>query len=136
MAGFNKFPAISRAFPSLFHEMVRNTAQGIITDYYDLAPEDTGFMASSGYVVTNDSSTYGATTLEPPGDSYLLPEVVAPDDPYTAIAAIAANYAIYQEYGTRFMPAQPTFFPAVDAAKALFQSELSLIEPKLKGTIG
>lgn len=135
MTGFNKFAQIADALTPTLHEVVTETAQSIIDTYSATAPVDTGFMASSGYIVTNDQSTYGQGALAPPKDAYLLPEVEAPSDPLTASAAIGANYAIYQEFGTRSMPAQPAFYPAVEAARQTLQDKLDAIEPRLQGHI-
>jgi hypothetical protein len=113
MAGsFNHFPQIAAKVKPAVQKIVTETAIGVEEDMRSHAPERTGFLASSIYSVTPGyGSTYGEA-LAPPGDSYLLPEA-QPD-----IVGVAANYGIYVELGTRFMAAQPYFYPAVEAGRA------------------
>ena len=132
---FNHFPAIAGALHRAASQIVKETARDIAATYQATAPKDTGFMASTAYIVASDESTYGQGAGTPPGDSYMLPEVSKPDDDLTAYAAVAANYAVYQEFGTRFMPAQPAFYPAVEQAKTTFQNKLDQVEPRIKGII-
>ena len=136
MANTNNWGKIAAALHPACADLVANTAEFIAETYSANAPVDTGFMASSAYTITSSGSTYGQNAGSPPGDSYLLPEVEAPADDLTAIAAVAANYAVYQELGTRFDAAQPAFYPAVDAAQTKLDDELAQIDGKLQGVIG
>ena len=102
-----------------------STALAIVGDYADNAPVDTGFMRSSGYVVTHDESTYGqGTEAEGP----MLPEIPRAEKVTEAWAAIAAEYAAYVEYGTRYMPARPTFYAAFDKGRGHFETEARKLE--------
>jgi HK97 gp10 family phage protein len=38
-----------------------------------------------------------------------------------------AYYAVYVEYGTRYMRAQPFFRPAIELAKAQFRAEMKAV---------
>src|SRR5205823_3172626 len=135
MEEFNHFPEIIEKLHKAESQIVRKTAFDIIAYYKAHAPKDTGFMANSGYVVTYDSSTYGETLRQKTTVSSkptksgkprqlskmqrillvrsadLLDEVERPENDLTAYAAVGASYALPVEIGTRFMPAQPTFYP-------------------------
>jgi len=132
IGGFNHWPIIAEGLHDACKGAVAKTAQFITDTYVATAPVDTGFMVSSAYTVTSENSTYGATSA-PPGDSYLLPEVDAPPDDFTAYAAVGANYAIYVEMGTYKMAAQPAFIPAVDAAADELTANMSAAIAALGG---
>lgn len=138
MAGFNHFPKIAAALRPAVSQVVRKTAfdgqaniQGFIRANGQI---DIGFMLGSVYTVTSEGSTYGDAG-EPPGDSYLLPEVEAPENDLTAYIAVGANYGIYQNYGTRYLPPRPFFEPGIEQTRAGFDAALSAIEAKLRGVI-
>ena len=132
--GFNHFPQVAEALHKALSQVVRKTALDLQASAASKAPVDTGFLRSSIYTVTSTDSTYGQAG-SPPGDSSLLPEVAKPEDDLTAYVAVGANYGVYVELGTRFMPAQPYFYPAVEEAKVEFQTALDAIEPTIKGLI-
>ncbi len=132
-ASFNHFPQIAARIKPAVQQIVKQTAQQVQGAAKSNAPYATGFLQSSIYVSDWEGSDYGQTG-PPPGDSYLLPEV-QPDNDTTAIVGVAANYGIYQEMGTRFMGAQPYFYPAVDEGQGFFDAELSTFE-ELIGSIG
>jgi HK97 gp10 family phage protein len=146
MASFNKFSQIADAIGPFLSLVVRKTAFDIQAGYQANAPVDTGFMKNSCYVVTSDSSNYGSEAdpkvkITKKGTPYkdpphLLPPVDAPEDDFTAYVAVAANYAIYVEMGTRYMAAQPAFFPAVDAVTPSFEAALSALGDYLEGIAG
>jgi len=129
----NHMPEIAAALHEAAAEAAKKTAEGIVTDYSANAPRRSGFMASSAYVVTHDSSTYGNTT----GSGSLLPQVDTPSDDQEAIAAVGAEYAGAVEYGTSRMAAQPAFHPALDGAEAVLVGLLEALETvialKVKG---
>lgn len=135
MANTNNWGKLAAALHPACADVVEHTAEFIAETYSATAPVATGFMASSAYTVTANGSTYGQNAGSPPGDSYLLPEVEPPPDDLTAIAAVAANYAVFPELGTRYQAAQPAWYPAVDAASAKLDDELAQIDGKLQGAV-
>src|SRR2546421_7265287 len=126
---FNKFPEIAAHLHTALHEIMVETAFEVANNYTINAPRATGFMAESAYVSSTDGSTYGQGQA-PPGDAYLLPEVT-PSDDMEAVAGVAASYSGFVEMGTRFMAAQPAFYPAVETAKGFFNDKLAHIEERL-----
>jgi HK97 gp10 family phage protein len=123
--GFNHWGQIANALPKVASQIVRKAAFDIQAQAASRAPVDTGFLKNSIYTVTADSSTYK-------GGDKSLPEVETPENDQTAYVAVGAEYGIYVEMGTRFAPAQPYFYPAVDAVKPGFDAALSAIEGKLR----
>jgi HK97 gp10 family phage protein len=134
MESFNHFPHVANALPLATSRAVRKVAFDIQADAQSLAPVDTGFLKSSIYVVTSSSSTYGQA-IGASGERYLLPEVEKPEDNQTAYVAVGANYGIYLEMGTRFMPAQPYFYQAVEWGRADLDDALAQIESQLGGNL-
>lgn len=131
MAGFNHFGNISEAMDLALQQLPRKAAFDIQARYASTAPRDTGFMVNSAYVVTAQESTYGHAG-SPPMDATLLPAVPGPSDKYTAYAAVGASYAIYVEMGTIHGPAQPAFYPAVDAVGPSFEAAVDAVQQKME----
>lgn len=118
--------AIVTKFAALTAEMAANNA-----------PVASGFLQSSVYYVTQETSTYGQGAGNPPNkDSYLLPEVDHPTSKTEFTVAAAANYAEYVEYGTRFMGAQPFLTPAFEAMQQELLAALSDLEPGILEHLG
>ncbi len=132
VTGYNHWPAIAAKFPVELHKVVVQVTEFVGKTAYDVCPKDTGFLASSIYTSTSEGSTYGQTNGPAPGDAYLLPEGPEVSDPFTGYVGVAANYGVYLEFGTRFQPAQPYFYPAVDAGRVRFEAALSVFESFLK----
>lgn len=132
MEDFNHFSPLADKFARAISQAVRKTAFVIQSSAASSAPVDTGFLKNSIYVVTSDDSSYGSGGSSGKKDSYLLPEVAKAENKYTAYVAVGANYGIYQEFGTRFMPAQPYFYPAIDAAAAPFEQVIAAIEQEMQ----
>ena len=130
---FNHFEDIANGLEPALSGVVRKTAFDIQAGYQGNAARDTGFMANSAYVVTSEESTYGQGGGAAPKDAYLLPPVEAPSEKTVAYVGVGASYAIFPELGTRFMPAQPAFYPAVDAAQPGFQAACDAVMSKLGG---
>lgn len=135
MAGYNHFPEIAVALHLELAKVINTTCDALVADAQDRAPVDTSFLKGSIYKVTLDESTYGQGIGPTHSGSYLLPEVEKPNTDLEAYVGVAANYGIYQEMGTRHMPAQPYFYPAIEAAKATFNEQIGLIESSLEGII-
>lgn len=132
---FNHFPQIAEAFKPAIQQVVKKAAFDVQAAAQSNAPVDTGFLRNSIYVKTSDSSTYGQGAGSPPKDSYLLPEGEVPDDT-TAYIAVGANYGIYPELGTRFMPAQPYLAPAVEQVRPKFEAAASALESAIREAAG
>lgn len=131
MQGFNHFGEAGDALHEAMAQVIKKAAFDIQANAQAGAPVDTGFLKSSIYTVTSDSSTYGQADT-PPGDSSLLPPVEPPPDDLTAFIGVGANYGIYQEFGTRFMPPQPYLAPAVEQERPAFEAAAGAIEAKMK----
>lgn len=134
MDEFNHFGEMADAFGTAISQVVRKTAFDLQATAISFAPVDTGFLKNSIYVVTQDHSDYGSGGFLGKGDAELLDEVDTPDDAYSANVAVGANYGIYVEMGTRYQPAQPYFFPAVEFARGEFEDAMAAIEDKLGGS--
>lgn len=128
---FNHFPEIAAKFGPALSQSVRKIALDVQAQAAAACPVDTGFLRASIYTVTQGSSDYGQAGT-PPGDSYLMPEVATPGDAYTAYVAVGANYGVYQELGTRFQPAQPYFYPAVETGLASLEAVMAKFESQLE----
>ncbi len=122
---YNRFPEIAAKFPVQLHNVAVQTTD-IIQELADAnAPKRTGFMASNIYKVTSEGSTYGQGIAPPTDDVYLLPPGPEVSDKFTGYVGCAANYSVFVEMGTRFMAAQPFFYPAVEEGRALFEAALA-----------
>jgi HK97 gp10 family phage protein len=135
MADFNHWQDLADALPDILSQVVRKTAFDIAADAAQAAPVDTGFLRNSIYVATWDTSTYARGGY---GDGHqeLLPEVDVPEDETTAYVAVGASYGVYLEFGTRFMNAQPYFFPAMERGGDAFDAAMEKIEAKLAKVAG
>lgn len=132
---FNHWAKLGAALKPECQRVIHETAKEWQSDARAMAPIDTGFMQENIYVSDMEGSDYGTGTIQPPGDSYLLPEET-PGSDMEAVVGCAANYSEYVELGTRFMPAQPFFYPAADMAQAFFDMELAKVNDRLVGVIG
>lgn len=81
---------------------------------------DTGFMLNSPYVVTKESSTYK-------GGEKALAEVARPTSETEAIVAVAAEYAVHQNYLF-----QPFFEPAIEQTRPGFDAAMRAIGRKME----
>jgi HK97 gp10 family phage protein len=129
---FNKFGKMADALLPALSAVVRKTAFDLQSDAAQNAPVDSGFLKGSIYVVTSTDSTYGSGGTSGPGDSYLLPQVDAPSKSTVAYVGVGANYGIYVEEGTRFMPAQPYFYPAAETAQEEFAVVLAAVVAQIE----
>jgi hypothetical protein len=135
MDNTNRWSDMATALVDTGSKVVRKTAFDIQTTYVADAPRDTGFMVNSAYVVADGgaTNTYGEGGFFGKGDSYLLDQSDLSEDVYddqektTAIVAVGANYAEIVEKGSRYMEAQPAFYPAVESAGEDFNQAISLI---------
>src|SRR6266568_6880754 len=125
---FNHFGSIADALPKVLGQVVRKTAFDGLAHMQSFIRAngqiDTGYMINSGYVVTDTESTYS-------GGAKALPEIPRSDSPTTAYVAIAAFYAFWQNYGTRYIPGRPFAEPGIEATRASFEAACAAIEAKL-----
>jgi HK97 gp10 family phage protein len=133
MEDFNHLDALAKALTPAVQKIVTKTAMDIQASAASSAPVDTGFLRNSIYNVTPGASTYGQGASPTHKGSSLLPEVGPLEDNTSAYVAVGANYGVYLEYGTRHMPAQPYFYPAVDQASQPFIDAMSKLEDLLRG---
>lgn len=126
-------PQIMDALEAVVAATIKDAAQTMADDYTSTAPRDTGHMASSVYVVTKDTTTYGAHVV---GGGELLPSVDAPTNTTDATVAVAAPYAAYPEYGTAHAAAQPAFHPAFDRASQALEQALADLARKIADAAG
>ena|SRR5579885_853141 len=129
---FNHFNELADAFHTALSQVVRKAAFDVQAAAATAAPVDTGFLRNSIYVETATDSTYGQGASSPPEGASLLPEIEKPEDDLTAYIGVGANYGIYQEMGTRYMPAHPYLAPAVEQVRPNFESALGKIEEKMQ----
>lgn len=115
MAGFNHWGQIAAGLQPAISKVVSKTAidcvanvQGFIRANGQI---DTGFMINSVHVEDG------------------------PDD-LTKFVKVGAYYAIYQNYGTRYLPARPFWEPGIAQTQPEFDAALSAIYPGLAGSIG
>lgn len=117
---FNHLPQLLQALHAGAVVGIRKATEQVSKDAAGWAPVDTGFLKSSCYYVTSDNSTYSSAVGKAQSiDSFrpVLPEVDHPEDDLSGVAAVAAGYGAYVEYGTGRMGAQPFLHPAAEAMR-------------------
>src|SRR6266571_1973705 len=134
MAGFNHFGAIAIGMKPALRKIESERILDLEAKVQAYVPVLSGFMQSSVYSVLPDGTSDYGNAMEPPGDSYLLPEESIPDD-MSGIVGVAANYAEWVNYGTRYMAAQPFFDQAVADAGSEFEGKFAELESLLGGMI-
>ena len=136
LLNFNNWFKVAAALKPAAAEVVRDEAFFIadaIKQQIDANGQiDTGFMYDSVYASTMAESTYGAGT--PPGDSYRLPEE-KPENDQQGVFGCAANYGIFQNYGTRYLPPRPFFEPGIEAGTAQFDVYMATMEARIRARI-
>lgn len=100
----NKLSGSSEKVKEFINSEPGNIADKMVTDMQAICPVDTGYMRD--HIMADDMGGSATVTSE-------------------------ADYSIYVELGTRFMAAQPFFFPVVDKFTIQdvlndFQSEVGL----------
>jgi hypothetical protein len=125
---FNHFAEIANALPKLTSQMVRKTAldaKGNVQAHIVANGQvDTSFMLNSVYTVTSEGSDYK-------GGERALPQVAAPADDQTAYVAVAAEYAIFPNYGTVHQVGKPFFEPGIEEARESLDAALKVVADKL-----
>ncbi|SRR6266704_3492659 len=139
---FNHFPLIASRIVPACKRVVRETAKDIQDMTVINAPAETHWLQSSVYRATDQGVQYSGAKFTGTGYQLQSKEMFPPELPSSdmeAIAGVGATYGIYVEMGTRFMPAQPYFYPAVAWADAHFMHALDfegLLAVGVTGSIG
>lgn len=135
--GFNRLEEARLAIEKAVSQSIRKAAFDCEGRAKANAPVQTGFLKSSIYVETHDSSDYDASA-EPPGDAEMLPEIPRAENDHTAYVAVGASYGIYVEMGTVHMAAQPYLTPAMEAVRPGFTAAMEKLEAQMRalGFIG
>jgi len=132
---FNHLPETALALHRLTASLVKKACFDVQAAAQAKCPVLTGYLKSSIYTHTWDSSTYGqGVTGGGPGAS-LLPDLGKPPNDHTAFIGVGANYGIHIEYGTSRMAAQPYLVPAADEVRPSFQASFARMEEHFR-TLG
>jgi hypothetical protein len=115
MPGFNHFAQIANALPGVLATIVDETADECVSNIK-------GFIVSNGQVDTGNMLN-GITKEDGP-------------DEQTKDIMSAMYYWIFQNYGTRYLPARPFVEPGIAQTQPGFDAKLAAIEPRLVGVIG
>lgn len=130
-SSFNNWAMIAAQLPDVSSQMVRKTAQdakGNIQGHIrNNGQIRTGFMFNSVYIVTSEGTDYQ-------GGERALPQVDAPPDKFSAMVAVAAEYAQFPNYGTVHQTGKPFFEPGMDEARESLNAAMKLIADKLGGS--
>ena len=136
VTSFNHWPQIAVAFHAALSDIVAETTvdfgAAIVAQIDANGQVRSGFMRSSVYTVTKNGSTYGQAMAPPTDDVYLLSEATIEND-LEGVAAVAANYAEYQNYGTRYLPPRPFIEPAAALVQGEYEAKLAGLEARLHG---
>jgi hypothetical protein len=121
---FNHLPKIADAIKPAARQVVRNTAQEAVGHIQSQIRANgqiqTAFMLYSVYMVGDDFSSYS-------GGQNALPEIPRPASETEVDVAVAAYYAIYQNYLH-----QAFFEPGMERARADFNKALELINRRIR----
>ncbi len=127
MGFFNNFFQVAAAVPATVDEMIETTCQhleqGFRVAIIANSQVDTGNMRDSSYRVTAAGSTYVDTALNTPPP---------PLEENTGYAGVAANYAGYQNYGTRYLPARPFFEPVIEREQSVMPVTIEIAIQRLE----
>lgn len=102
---FNHFPEIADQLDVKMHEIIHKVAHDIQATAAAYAPVRTGYLKNS--------------------------IIVQSIDVYEAQVTVGAEYGMYVELGTRYMSAQPYFYPAVDMGSIAFEQAVGILAAAL-----
>ncbi len=107
MPGFNHFPAIAARIKPAVQQIVDETADECVSNIK-------GFILSNGQVDTGN----------------MLNGIAKEDgeDEQTKYITSAMDYWIFQNYGTRSIPARPFVEPGIEQTRPDFEAKLSAFE--------
>src|SRR5579885_2236486 len=142
VAEFNHFDDIADRLPTAISRTVRKTAFDVQAAAQAAAPIDTGFLRNSIYTITiggqgTKRAGQGISSrrkrVKKSLQDQMFPEVAPPPDDTIAYVVVGATYGAYVEFGTRYMPPQPYFYPAFDQVRGAFEDAIARIEEQLGG---
>ena len=111
---FNRFPEIAAKLPRETSAVVRKTAYDVEGAAKIFAPVETGNLKNS------------IQTHYEPGDLEAMVDIAENRPPgASANAATAAEYGVYQEFGTYKMGAHPFMTPAAEANRGPFEQAMT-----------
>ena len=111
---------LATTLPSRAALGVADAAHELRDNASEYAAYETGSLAASIYVTTHDGSDYAERVSDAESRNpkvVILPEVEAPAMS-DAVVGVAAEHGLFQEYGTRYMPAHPFLTPAAEEQRA------------------
>lgn len=126
---FNNWDKVAQSIRPAEKAVIRKTALDGVANVKAMIVAndqiDTGFMLNSVYFVTSGQSTYR-------GGDKALPQVAKPGSELEAWVAVGAEYAIYQEMGTAYMPGHPFFKPGMERTRQGFHAAMQLIKQAME----
>ena len=114
----NAFPRMAAGMVGGVEPGVRQAAVEIAVDAQATAPRDTGALAASCKSDPMERTAVKVSWAAYAGDTES--GSLRPD-------GRVVDYAIYQEFGTRFMAAQPFFFPSVERLRPEFAAMIEAV---------
>lgn len=136
----NRIGELAAQLGSRSQAEVDRTAESIRGVANQLAPRDTGSLAEGLYVSNGTESDYsqraGTAASRNPA-AVIVPEVrpefvislggPIPDGAYMSVVGASVAHGIFQEFGTRYLPARPFLLPALEGAANEFETGMSNI---------
>jgi hypothetical protein len=109
VAGFNHYPAIAASLGVALSQVVSKTA-------IDMVGNVQGFIRANGQIDTG----------------FMLGSIHVEDGPdkYTKFVVCGAFYGVFQNYGTRYLPARPFWEPGIEKTRPEFDAALAAVESK------
>jgi len=125
---FNNWANIANALIPACTEAVDSTAKSGKAHIQDQIKANgqvrTGFMLESVYASTPLGSDYS-------GGDKALPEE-KPSSNMEAVIGVAADYGVFNEFGTVRMPPKPFFLPGLEQTRSDFESALEIVAKRLE----
>lgn len=124
---FNRLPDMAAKLPEIIGKLIRKTCFDLQAVAQVLAPVKTGFLKSSIYVMTHDTSTYGQDLQ---GDGTLEPPIETPPE-NEGWVVVGADYGVHVEMGTKNMAAQPFMAPAAEIVGPSLEKAVQVVNDEL-----
>lgn len=132
----NDLPAVLAHLVTRSTAAVDDTTTAIRDRCEQTSPRDTGALASSWYTNNGQQSDYtqragtahaqnGLATIVSEVSPEFVLSLFGDNTGYLSVVASAVAHAVYQEFGTRHMSAQPTLIPATEGERENFIQAMS-----------